>query len=74
MESVASFNSIVTDWLSRLAAWQRGALVQRARRFASLVATASAVELAPVKLEAAGPPSSAPQISLPDGSTLLTIA
>jgi hypothetical protein len=46
MESVASFNSIVTDRLSRLAAWQRGALVQRARRFASLVSAASGVEVA----------------------------
>ena len=46
MESVASFNSIVTDWLSRLATVQRGALLQRARRFASLVSPASDLEVA----------------------------
>jgi hypothetical protein len=46
VESVASFNSIVTDWLSRIATRQPGALVQRARRFASLVSPASDLEVA----------------------------
>jgi hypothetical protein len=46
VESVTNFNSIATDWLSRLATGQRAALVQRARRFASLVSPASDLEVA----------------------------
>jgi type III secretion system YscD/HrpQ family protein len=38
VESVATFNSTVTDWLSRFATGRRGALLREARRFASLVA------------------------------------
>lgn len=46
MESVRSFNSIVTDWLSRLASGHGGALVQGAQRFASLLAPSSELEVA----------------------------
>jgi type III secretion system YscD/HrpQ family protein len=38
VESVATFNSTVTDWLSRFATGRRAALLREARRFASLVA------------------------------------
>ena len=52
MESVTRFNSLVTEWLSRLASGQRTALTLGAQRFASLIAHSSELEAA--RADAAG--------------------
>ena len=44
MESVTNFNSVVTEWLSRLASGQRAALTLGAQRFTSLIAHSSELE------------------------------
>jgi type III secretion protein D len=46
MESATNFNSFVTEWLARLARGQRAALTLGARRFTSLMAQSSELEVA----------------------------
>jgi Inner membrane component of T3SS, cytoplasmic domain len=57
MESTTSFNSCVTEWLSRLASGRREALSQGARRFTSLIAQAGELEIV-----RAGAPGLAPAL------------
>jgi hypothetical protein len=66
--------ALALDWIAAPGVVGNWPPVEPVNATSPLVATASAVELAPVKLEAAGPPSSAPQISVPEGENLLTIA